>query len=207
MIVRQGKFTSIAICICVFLGLFCANGTAAFAQHHAIRLNEDMPLPASLKKDVAVVRVTDSGHFETIREGDNGFFCVANLQPDKRFFLECHPETMKAYLERRRVLSVSEEPEDRNRILLAEIKAGSVKLPNGAISRFASGTVNEETGKPDSARVWTEIYVPFATSDETGLTLENAGTEPWLMSEGSFGAHIMIGYQWVAWEKVPTHFD
>jgi len=75
-------------------------------------------------------------------------------------------------------------------------------VPEWTYLHFISGPINAETGVPDSVRVWSEIAVPFAGSEKTGLTLEDAGEAPWMMRPNHYGAHIMIDYSTVAWAVV-----
>jgi len=158
-----------------------------------------LPLPANLQSDASVVTYTAEGTLRIIRLGTNGFFCIADIPDDQRFSVECHPESMRAYLERRRQLSLTETRTVRDSLLTREIQEGKIELAVGTLSRFISGQINPETGVPDSVRVWSEIAVPFAGPEKTGLTLEDAGEAPWMMRPNQYGAHIMIDYSTVAW--------
>ena len=153
----------------------------------------------SLQSDASVVTYTAEGTLRIIRLGTNGFFCIADIPHDQRFSVACHPESMRAYLERRRQLSLTETRTVRDSLLTGEIQEGKLELAVGTLSRFISGQINPETGVPDSVRVWSEIAVPFAGPEKTGLTLEDAGEAPWMMRPNQYGAHIMIDYATVAW--------
>ena len=129
-----------------------------------------LPLPANLRSETSVMTYTPGGTLRIIRSGTNGFFCIADNPDDERFSVACHPESMRAYLERRRQLSLNETRTVRDSLLTEEIREGKIELAVGTLSRFISGPINPETGVPDSVRVWSEIAVPFAGPEKTGLT-------------------------------------
>ncbi len=86
-----------------------------------------------------------------------------------------------------------------------EIRGGKLSLPLGAASRFVSGSINPETGVPDEVRVWTELALPFARIEGTGLSSEDAGEDPWMMSSERYAAHVMIDWKTVRWDEVAAH--
>ena len=161
-----------------------------------------LPLSANLQSDASVVTYTSEGTLQIIRAGTNGFFCIADNPEDQRFSVACHPESMRPYLERHRRLSLTETRSVRDSLLTQEIQEGKIELAVGTLSRFISGPINAETGVPDSVRVWSEIAVPFAGPEKTGLTTEDAGEAPWMMRPNHYGAHIMIDYSTVAWGDI-----
>jgi Zn ribbon nucleic-acid-binding protein len=158
-----------------------------------------LSLSPDLRETAAVMKYTEDGLLQSVRAGTNGFFCVMDRPGDDRFSVECHPESIRAYVERRQHLYLKGGRALRDSLLAIEVKSGKVNLPTGAISHFISGALNPDTGVPDTVRVWDEIDVPFAEPKTTGHTTENAGAAPWLMSEGTVGAHIMVDYRKVAW--------
>ena len=158
-----------------------------------------LPLPANLQSNASVMTYTAEGTLRIIRSGTNGFFCIADNPRDQQFSVACHPESMRPYLERRRQLSLTESRTVRDSLLTEEIKEGKIELAVGTLSRFISGSINPETRVPDSVRVWSEIAVPFAGPEKTGLTTEDAGEAPWMMRPNQYGAHIMMDYSTVAW--------
>ena len=161
-----------------------------------------LPLPANLQSEASVVTYTSEGTLQIIRAGTNGFFCIADNPEDQRFSVACHPDSMRPYLERHRQLSLTETRSVRDSLLTEEIQEGKIELAVGTLSRFISGPLNAETGVPDSVRVWSEIAVPFAGAENTGLTLEDAGEAPWMMRPNHYGAHIMIDYSTFAWADI-----
>jgi hypothetical protein len=72
----------------------------------------------------------------------------------------------------------------------------------GVMLRFISGTINPDSGVPDSVRVWSEMFFPFANAAELGIPEFNAGRDPWMMSAGTVAAHVMLRYRSVLWDDV-----
>ncbi len=112
-----------------------------------------LPLPANLQSNASVMTYTPEGTLRIIRSGTNGFFCIADIPHDQRFSVACHPESMRAYLERHRQLSLTESRTVRDSLLTEEIQEGKIELAVGTLSRFISGPINPKTGVPDSVRV------------------------------------------------------
>lgn len=161
-----------------------------------------LPLPRALRSDATIIKRADDATFITIRQGRNGYFCIADEPGDERFSAVCHPESMMKYVAHMRALTASMEADERDSLIGEAIRNGRLSLPAGAISRYISGALNLSTGVPDSVMIWEEIAVPFASAEKTGLTTINAGEAPWLMRDGEYGAHIMIDYRRVAWSDV-----
>lgn len=161
------------------------------------------PLPVHLRADATVYAITDDGLLKPLRQGTNGFFCIADDPGDDRFSVACHANSLQPVLERQAVLSKNgKNSATRDSILVSEIESGKLEIVPGAISRFISGTLNAATQHPDNVRMWSEIHVPFAEPGTTGLPIDSAGEDPWLMSEGRPGAHVMIRYRSASWQEM-----
>ena len=61
-----------------------------------------LPLPAELRAEATILILTDTREFEVLRAGSNGFFCIADQPGDDRFSVNCHPGSLRTFLERRR---------------------------------------------------------------------------------------------------------
>ena len=167
------------------------------AQERSSIEGATQPLPADLRSQATILSVKESGSFNTLHTGKNGYFCIADKQRDDRLSVECHPQSLRQYLERKQILVREYNKSARDSILTLELQSGEWDIPTGALSYFISGAINTQTRVPDSVWVWSEIAVPFATSETTGLPIENMGPVPWLMNDGKLSAHIMIGYEFV----------
>ncbi|MBX2821097.1 MAG: hypothetical protein KTR29_15485 [Rhodothermaceae bacterium] len=183
--------------VVVFLSL----SNCAVSQEYDLDLAV-LPLAQEDREQATIVYVDEEGAFQVLRSGSNKLFCIADEPGDDRFSLECHPNSLMTYLERKEKRSLSEYRDELDQGIDEDIQSGALDFPVGARSYFISGRMNSGDKVPDSARVWQEIAVPFASEEQTGLPTEDAGASPWLMGEDSHGAHIMIGYRTVAWERL-----
>lgn len=163
---------------------------------HALAL---LPLPASLRAEATVV----SGDGEVLRQGRNGLTCRTDSPADYRLSLACYPSTIQPYMRRSAELAAEglRGQELRSR-LSEEIKTGRLYLPSGSMVRWISGPIDSTTGRADSVRVWSELLMPYASAAELGIPTTDSGEDPWLMSNGTVGAHIMIRYRWVRWQDL-----
>ncbi|MEQ9567171.1 MAG: hypothetical protein RLN85_15385, partial [Pseudomonadales bacterium] len=78
----------------------------------------------------------------------------------------------------------------------AEVKAGQWEMPANTSLFVLYGpdeVFNAETGEVTGANLRSVVYIPFATSESTGLPLKPAAPGmPWIMDPGTHRAHIMI---------------
>ena len=183
-----------------FLVLVLGAVAAASAQSGDPVATAVLPLPDTLRATATVVAFADD---EVVRQGSNGLTCLTDRPGDDRLSLQCYPSAVEAYMRRgRALLREGIRGGDYRARLTAEVRTGALYLPPGILVRNVSGAINPATGVPDSVRVWSEILLPFADPDEVGIPQFNAGLDPWLMSAGSVGAHVMIRYRTVPWGEL-----
>lgn len=155
------------------------------------------PAPADLKDDAHVLGYNESGDMIELRAGSNDFICLADNPFDDRFHAACYHKSMDAFMSRGRALK--KEGADRNtsrETRLKEIEAGTLKMPEApaALYQLFGGptSLNTETGEVSDVRPLYVMYMPYATTESTGLSsqapMEGA---PWLMDAGLPWAHIM----------------
>jgi len=155
-----------------------------------------LPLPDSLRQGATVV--TAGG--EILRQGRNGLTCRVDPPGDYRLSLVCYSSSLQPYMQRSAELSSDGYGGREFRARLGdEVRTGRIHLPAGSLIRNVSGAIDSLTGRIDSVRVWSEILLPYASAAELGIPTANSGRDPWMMSEGSVGAHVMIRYRWVRW--------
>jgi hypothetical protein len=154
-------------------------------------------LPQPLRKG-AEVRAFRNGELVTIRRGDNGMICLADDPSDDRWHVACYHADLEPFMARGRQLR-AEGITDRARIDSirgAEIESGELSFPDhpaALYSWFGDATsFNPETGEAEKAQGLYVLYVPYATAEETGLTMESSPERPWLMFPGKPWAHVMI---------------
>ncbi len=78
-----------------------------------------------------------------------------------------------------------------------EVKTGKLKMPGQPTTLYVYSAKDEDldatAGTVKNGYLRYVVYTPYATSQSTGLSNkpEVAGM-PWIMDEGTHGAHIMI---------------
>ena len=161
-----------------------------------------LPLPDTLRAEATVLQYS-GGQRTVLRRGTNGLTCVADDPSDQRLSLECYPSSIDGYMHRRRELRAEGVRGSEFRSILgAEVRSGRLFLPTGVMIRNLNGTISATSGVPDSVRVWSEMLVPFGDPLELGIPEFDAGLDPWMMSAGTVGAHVMVRYRSVPWSAV-----
>ena len=73
------------------------------------------------------------------------------------------------------------------------MKSGALTIPDKSMLFVLSGKADATTGKVTDTYLRYVIYIPFATTESTGIPNSPAGPgAPWIMDPGTFHAHIMI---------------
>jgi len=192
----------------ISLLLFCICGIAYAQQNNNASDRSVLPAdvqiriavqaaPESFREGAKVYGYSPEGEFITLREGDNGYICLA---PDYRlamYYAYCYPESLEPFMKRGRELTAEGKRKERDQIREAEFKAGTLDIPQGPTTLYgywgSADQLNPETGEMGDAKRRYVIYVPYAKAADFGLSNKpnNIGM-PWLMDEGSYKAHIMI---------------
>jgi hypothetical protein len=81
-------------------------------------------------------------------------------------------------------------------IRLAEIEAGTLEIPSRPTALYSlssdSAAWDAAAGMPADASGLYVIYLPYATAESTGISVQPARDRPWLMYPGKPWAHVMI---------------
>ena len=150
------------------------------------------PLPEDAR-DGATVLGYRGETLEVIRDGTNDFVCLADAPGNERFQVACYHKSLDPFMARGRALRAEgKTTREVREIRAAEIEAGSLGIPDRAMLMQLMGQINEATGMPDSVTPLHVMYLPFATAEETGLSVRPGGG-PWLMESGAYRAHMMLG--------------
>ena len=155
------------------------------------------PAPGNLKEDATVMGFNESGEMVTLREGSNGFICLADTPDDERFHAACYHESLEPFMARGRELRNEGKGRDENRaIRLEEIKRGQLSMPEQPAALYQLfgplDVFDSETGTVEGANPLYVMYIPYATTESTGLSSEPLMPGgPWLMDAGLPWAHIM----------------
>jgi hypothetical protein len=156
-----------------------------------------MAVPKKSRSRCKVIGYNLAGEFVTLREGDNEFIVLADNPKQDGFSAACYHKDLEPFMARGRVLR--EEKKSKQEVFAireAEMKSGQLKITPGLTMQIYYGpktVYDSETSKVVGAQLRYVIYMPYATSESTGLPeIPMASNHPWIMEPGTHRAHIMI---------------
>ena len=154
--------------------------------------------PADQREAATVYGYDEQGKIVMLREGSNELICLADDPSKGGFSAACYHRDLEPFMERGRKLK--EEGKSSQEIFdmrEQEVKAGKLKMPEQPSTLFVytapSENYNAEKGEVTQGNFRYVVYIPYATSESTGLPLSpEAPGMPWIMDPGTHRAHIMI---------------
>jgi hypothetical protein len=154
------------------------------------------PLPERLRAGATVLGYR-AGRLVTLREGQNALICLADDPTVKGFHTACYHRSLEPFMARGRALraqGASRETVESTR--LAEIQAGKLAMPTQPAGLYQlfhdDDAFDPASGDTTGLRGLDVIYMPYATTETTGLSTAPSRTGPWLMDPGKPWAHVMI---------------
>jgi len=149
--------------------------------------------PEEARETCTVLGYGPDGKVSTLRQGSNNYVCLAD-HPDKPgFSVACYDKGLEPYMARGRQLR--DEGKNEKEVWDtrdAEVKSGALKIPENSILFVLTGREDPDTGEITDRYLRYVIYIPFATSESTGIPTTPAGPgAPWIMDPGTHHAHIM----------------
>lgn len=153
-----------------------------------------MAVPEEHKEGAKVLGFDVDGKVITLREGTNEMTCIADDPTRDGFGTAAYHKSLEPYMMRGRELRAEGKKfQEIFDIRESEVKDGKLSIPQGSVLFVLTGEYNEETDSVSNTYVRSVVYIPFATSESTGLPLkEMAPGTPWIMDPGTHRAHIMI---------------
>ena len=156
-----------------------------------------MAAPAESRSGCKVIGYNMVGEFVTLKEGDNEFICLADDPKRDGFSAACYQKDLEPFMARGRALRAEGKTEKEIfDIREEEVKTGKIVIRPGSTLSIYYGPealYDPETSKVKSAQYRYVVYLPFATSESTGLPESpDAPDHPWIMNPGTHRAHIMI---------------
>src|ERR1035441_1374352 len=151
--------------------------------------------PAELREGAAVLGYDAQGGRVWIREGKNELVCLATDPTKTAFNVACYHKDLEPFMARgRELLAQKVTGAKRNEIRFKEVEEGKLPMPREPRTLYVlTGTsFDGASGKVQDPYLRWVIYVPFATTQSTGLSTKASEGAPWLMNPGTAGAHIMI---------------
>jgi hypothetical protein len=182
--------------------IFLLLAIPVFAQEipsSAIQIETALLAAPDEKKDGAMIYGYNAkGEWTVLRKGTNDMICLTDDPNGKGFSVSCYNSSAEPFMERGRELKIEgksfQEIFDTRE---AEAKSGKLKLPVDGSTLFVLTAEDENynirTGEVKDTYLRYVVYIPWATSESTGLPLKAyAPGMPWIMDPGTHRAHIMI---------------
>ncbi len=157
-----------------------------------------MAAPKEFREGATVMGYNEKGELVTLREGTNHLICLADDPNKEGFSVAAYHKDLEPFMARGRELRAQEKSrEEVFKIRKEEAKSGKLKMPErGATLHVLSGPEGKydpKTGKVLYAHYRSVVYIPWATTETTGLPTSPAVPGgPWIMNPGTHRAHIMI---------------
>ena len=154
--------------------------------------------PEEVREGAKVYGYDVDGNFVTLREGANDMICIADDPTREGFEVVSYHKDLEPYMARGRELKAQGKsfPERRD-MREKEARDGLLQMPKNPSTLHIlfgkTGWFDAENSKVNNASYRYVVYIPYATQQSTGLSLEaNGPGHPWLMFPGKSNAHIMI---------------
>ncbi|MFY0625542.1 MAG: hypothetical protein JXR07_04565 [Reichenbachiella sp.] len=180
-----------------FLFIFLFSITACTAQE-TLDINTQidqavLALPETYRANATVMGYDRSTSLSIIKKGTNAMICLADDPNKNGFSVAGYHKDLDPYMARSRALKAEgKEFKESFDIKEQEVKEGKLFIPNNSMLYVVSGEYDEQ-GNPINLYQRFVVYIPFATTESSGLPLEPSYPGgPWIMNPGTHRAHIMI---------------
>lgn len=157
-----------------------------------------LPLPNELRAGATVLGYSAGATtLSVLRKGTNEMTCLAPDPKRQQFHVACYHDSMEPFMLRGRELRAKGTKDDQvDSVRFAEAKSGKLMLPKLPASLYSltgpAGSFDAAMGEAKGARKLFVVYMPYATTASTGITMTPKQGEPWLMLPGTAKAHIML---------------
>lgn len=186
----------------LFAGL--SFGSLSFGQTTAI-LSKDVQIktavlaaPEGLREKAMVYGYSEKGEFVVLRQGGNEMVCLADDPNQAGLNVSCYHKDLEPFMTRGRDLKkAGKNFKEIFDMREEEVKSGKLAMPKYPATLFVYSAADEQfnrtTGEVTEGNLRYVVYIPYATSESTGLPLKpEAPGMPWIMDPGTHRAHIMI---------------
>lgn len=181
-------------------------GESAEIDHQLNEIDSDealiatalMAAPKESREGCKVIGYNMAGEFVTLKEGDNEFICLADDPNRNGFSAACYHKNLEPFMARGRELkSEGKSGKEIFDIREKEVKSGKLEMGDAGSTLhiyYGSKTLYDpETSEVSGAQYRYVVYLPWATSESTGLPeAPMAPNHPWIMDPGTHKAHIMF---------------
>jgi hypothetical protein len=157
-----------------------------------------LPLPEDQRAGATVMGYRTAGQLSVLRQGTGDMICLADEPGNETYHVACWHDSLEPLMAMGRELAARgiQDPQ-RDSMRAAAATDGRLQMPEApAAFHSLTGPVaswNPRDGTFVGASKLHTVYIPWATTESTGLSTAPAGGgQPWLMFPGSYRAHIMI---------------
>jgi hypothetical protein len=183
------KSSAIVFCFLLMASLFVRAQSTDEEIARAV-----MASPAAMAADAMVIRFSDDGSHETLREGSNGLICYGRSnEPGRGFSAQCTSTgNLARAAQNHKVRMASNNADEVRSMFESKESDGSREVPEfGSVWYSVNGQDRESA---NANRPHITIAVPFATGETLGLPIEGGYSQSgsWIMEAGTSAAHIMI---------------
>jgi hypothetical protein len=155
-----------------------------------------LPLPNDLRSSASVLGYAPDGKLVPLRNGPGGMTCIASDPRRQQFHVACYHKAMEPFMARGRELRTQGVQGDQvDSVRFREAREGKLKLPTQPSVLYSlSGNKDayDPATKTAKGTPLFVVYIPYATSETTGLSAIPARGTPWVMNAGTPKAHIMF---------------
>lgn len=153
--------------------------------------------PAEKKAGAMIYGYDQDGSLIELRQGTNELICLSDDPQKKGISVACYFKELEPFMARGRELTKAGKTTTETREIRGEeVKSGKLKIPEGSMLFVYSAKDedhNTDTGEIKEGHLRYVIYLPFATTETTGITDKpSVPGMPWLMDPGTHRAHVMI---------------
>ncbi len=154
--------------------------------------------PENKREGAKVYGYDPNGKMTVLREGTNNMICLADDPNQEGINVACYSDKLEPFMARgRELVAQGKSALEKRDIRKQEVESGKLKMPDTPSTLYVfSGEekdYNKETGELANGNYRYVIYMPYATTESTGLADKpEAPGMPWLMEPGTYRAHIMI---------------
>lgn len=154
--------------------------------------------PAEQRSEAMVYAYNSKGELQVLQEGSNNLVCIADDPKREGISVSCYNKKLEPFMARGRALTAEGKSEmEKREIRKQEAESGILQLTDTpSMVYILSGSkenYDETTGELIDGKFRYVIYMPYATTESTGLPSKpEVPGMPWLMDPGTHRAHIMI---------------
>lgn len=156
-----------------------------------------LALPEPMRGGATVLGYRELGKLVELRHGSIGMTCLADNPADSTFHVACYHDSLEPFMARGRALRAEGVTGGQvDSVRFREIREGKLAMPStpSALRSLSggAGSWNADSNTVREGRALYVVYIPFATTESTGISSVPAPNQPWLMLPGTPKAHIMF---------------